>query len=238
MNMFTFVKERTDSLTEKADHSRRRIFETALTLFRTNGYENTTMRQIAAESGSSLGLAYRYFASKEELVFAFYYSLAEEFVRHVPQLPPGKLSRRFRAAMEFKLELVEPHLDLVTVLLSSAMNPRSRIAVLGDETSDIRKQMERAFGEIVAGSTDAPSSPLDAQLAKLLYAAHLGLLFFRANDRTATGIATRNLLNLIESALAYLPLAIGFPAFRNVFEQLAESLDAILGGKRYEPAAE
>jgi AcrR family transcriptional regulator len=42
------------------------------------GYEATTMRDVAREAGAGLGLAYRYFASKEEFALALYMRLAEE----------------------------------------------------------------------------------------------------------------------------------------------------------------
>src|SRR5215468_10212410 len=62
----------TAGLTRKAVLTRQRIVETALRLFAAKGYEQTTMRDIAKETGCALGLAYRYFASKEELVLELY----------------------------------------------------------------------------------------------------------------------------------------------------------------------
>src|ERR671920_2372972 len=57
--------ERVLGLTPKALRTRERILEAALRLFAERGYEATTMRDVAREAGASLGLAYRYFASKE-----------------------------------------------------------------------------------------------------------------------------------------------------------------------------
>ena len=65
-------------ITQKAVSTRQRILDTALGLFATKGYENTTMREIAAEADSSLGLTYRYFASKEELVLELYRTLVRQ----------------------------------------------------------------------------------------------------------------------------------------------------------------
>ena len=65
-------------LTLKARRTRERILEAALELFADRGYETTTMRDVAREAGASLGLAYRYFASKEEFALALYMRLAEE----------------------------------------------------------------------------------------------------------------------------------------------------------------
>src|SRR5215216_2874413 len=66
------------ALTPKALRTRERILEAALGLFAEKGYEATTMRGVAREAGASLGLAYRYFASKEEFALALYMRLAEE----------------------------------------------------------------------------------------------------------------------------------------------------------------
>jgi len=54
-------------LTPKARRTRERIFEVALGLFGERGYEATTMRDIARAAGASVGLTYRYYASKEVL---------------------------------------------------------------------------------------------------------------------------------------------------------------------------
>ena len=59
-------------LTPKALRTRERILEAALRLFAERGYEATTMRDVAREAGASLGLAYRYFGSKEEFALALY----------------------------------------------------------------------------------------------------------------------------------------------------------------------
>ena len=56
----------------KSDETRARILETALALFRERGYEETTMRAIAEQADVSLGNAYYYFRSKEQLIQAFY----------------------------------------------------------------------------------------------------------------------------------------------------------------------
>src|SRR6266850_2650368 len=48
-----------------SEETRRQILETALALFRERGFEDTTMRDVAARAGLSLGSAYYYFKSKE-----------------------------------------------------------------------------------------------------------------------------------------------------------------------------
>src|SRR5271165_7581399 len=56
----------------KSEETRERILAAAIELFRQRGFETTTMREIAAAASVALGGAYYYFASKEDLVMAFY----------------------------------------------------------------------------------------------------------------------------------------------------------------------
>ena len=238
MNMFTFVEPDSPTAPNKAERTRKRILQTALTLFRTNGYENTTLREIATESGSSLGLAYRYFSCKEEFVLAFYESLAGQFIHQVPSLPQGKIAQRFTAALSAKLALIEPHSELIAVLLASALNPNSRIAVLGQPSSDIRLRMQAAFAQLVRDSEDAPDRATSAALAKLLYITHLALLYFRVNDRTPGGRATRELLAWLETAFSYLPMVYRIPFLSDSLRKLAATLDTVFGGGTNEHAAQ
>jgi len=231
MNMFTFVGPPSPPLAlNKAERTRERILQTALTLFRTNGYESTTLRQIAAESGSSIGLAYRYFSCKEEFVLAFYETLAGQFIEQIPSLPQAKIAQRFTTAMNLKLALIEPHNELIGVLLASALNPNSRIAVLGQASANIRLRMQAAFAQLVSESEDAPDPATSAALAKLLYVSHLALLYFRVNDRTSGGRATRELIALLETAISYLPLISQVPFFSQALLKLAATLDTVFGG--------
>ena len=59
------------ALTPRAQQTRAAITDAALELFRSQGYEATTMRAIAQRAGVSTGNAYYYFSSKEELIQEF-----------------------------------------------------------------------------------------------------------------------------------------------------------------------
>jgi AcrR family transcriptional regulator len=62
--------------TESKKIFRDKILEAAKTLFLSQGFENTTIEQIAEKAGVGLGTAYNYFQSKEEL---FVLSMVESF---------------------------------------------------------------------------------------------------------------------------------------------------------------
>src|ERR1041385_7980581 len=82
-------------LTVKAEQTRQRIFDTAVRLFIEKGYEETTMRDIATAAECSLGLAYRYFASKEDFVIGLYRRNAALSEERVQNLTGGTLAQRF-----------------------------------------------------------------------------------------------------------------------------------------------
>src|SRR3954452_22778924 len=101
--------------TAKAEETRERILDAALSLFRQKGFDETTMRDIAAAAGVATGAAYYYFRSKEELVMAFYARTAEE-ARTL--LPPAidrskDLRKRLRAVIDMKFEQFAEHRRLL-----------------------------------------------------------------------------------------------------------------------------
>jgi AcrR family transcriptional regulator len=63
--------------------TRAEIAEAALSLFERSGYESTTVEQIAATAGVSSATFFRYFAAKEDVLFAHEAEAAEELVARV-----------------------------------------------------------------------------------------------------------------------------------------------------------
>jgi AcrR family transcriptional regulator len=70
-------------------------------LFAKNGYETTTMTQIAKRAGASIGSLYQFFPSKEvlaEALFARYVeravSMLEDLAKHAPGLSPLRVADR------------------------------------------------------------------------------------------------------------------------------------------------
>src|SRR5918998_3689902 len=91
-------------LTTKARRTRERILGAALRLFAEKGYEATTMRDVAREAEASVGLAYRYFASKDEFALALFEELAEGSEAWAQEeMPEGTVAERFEAAMLAKV---------------------------------------------------------------------------------------------------------------------------------------
>jgi AcrR family transcriptional regulator len=213
------------ALTPKALRTRERILEAALGLFAEKGYEATTMRDVAREAGASLGLAYRYFASKEEFALALYMRLAEESEERARDgLAGGTVAERFEAAMLAKLDQVSPHRDPLAALLTRALDPNSRLSALGEGTAAVREKMGGVFLEVVRGASDAPGEKQAVQLGNVLYALHLAILLYWFHDRTPDARATRELVGTARETLRYLRPALWLPPMSRVLSGLAGAL--------------
>jgi AcrR family transcriptional regulator len=222
--------QRTTTLTPKGERTREHLLDTALRLFTAEGYEATTMRDIAAAADCSLGLAYRYFASKEEFVLALYARMEQEFAGYVEALPPAPLAQRFGQTMRAKLAHLAPYREVFGTLAGATLNPRSNVAVLGDTTAEVRQRVSTMFLVVVRGATDAPRDPVARDLATALYGAHLALILFWLYDRTPNQRATDELLSLVGDALGIARRLLRLPPLARMLGRLVRIIGPMFEG--------
>lgn len=217
-------------LTTKARKTRQRILDTAIDLFTAQGYEETTMRDIAAKAECSLGLAYRYFARKEDFVIALYEQLLAETEAQVAAIPAAPLINRFQRMMQDKLAQIAPYREAMGALFTALMNPKSDVAVLGAGTAELRERMHQIFTTVVTGATDAPKEAQAGQFAILMYSAHLLLILFWVYDRSPNAKATHDLLAFSSDAFGLVRPFLLLPPFAKSSARLAEILATVFGG--------
>ena len=128
--------------TVKAEETRERILDSALKLFRDKGFDDTTMRDIAAEAGVATGAAYYYFRSKEELVMAFYVRTADEARELWPDvIGTGRdLRKRLRAIIDLKFDQFAKHRRLLVALVRIGIDPAHPLSPFGKETEPMRER--------------------------------------------------------------------------------------------------
>lgn len=194
-------------LTEKAALTRQRILDTALQLFATDGYEETSMRDIAAAAGTSLGLTYRYFANKEDLALELYRWLALQLEEQVHTLPAGNIASRFNYLMRALFSIMAPHRRTLVALSGAALNPLSRAGVFGAEGAEVRRRARAAYLLLVSEASDPPRAAQVNDLATLLYGVQLALVLFWLQDLSSETLKTSQLLQFIhEMSGRLLPL--------------------------------
>src|SRR6516164_6070244 len=108
-----------------SEETRRQILDTDLSLFRDRGFEQTTIRDIAAKAGLSLGAAYYYFHSKEAIVAAYYHYVQNEHLTRARAAfaQSDELGDRLRAALHTKIDIMEHDRRLLRALFRYGGDP-------------------------------------------------------------------------------------------------------------------
>jgi AcrR family transcriptional regulator len=215
------------TVTAKGEDTRERIYRTALTLFRERGFDATTMRDIAAAAGMSLGAAYHYFPGKDAIVLAYYDRVSLEHARQVAEQAssPRKLTDRLSIAFQSKLEILRDDRPLMGALLRFAGDPRHPLSFFGAATREHRLQSMAVF----AAALSDEHLPDDlARLAPVaLWALHMGLLLYFLHDESPghrrTTALTNGAIGLIVAALKVARLPVLRPIRRRVIALLDEA---------------
>jgi AcrR family transcriptional regulator len=191
----------------KGQATRQHVLDTALGLFRKRGFERTTMRDIASAAELSLGAAYHYFRSKEELVGAYYEWTQAEHEKLAAG--GGDLRERVRRLLSTKLELLSKDRKLLLALFGNLGDPSHPLSIFGRATAGVRERSITQFSAVF----DEPAVPADvrALLGRGLWLAHLGLFLFFVHDRSKGQAATAELLDLIADLASNAPLLLAHP---------------------------
>ncbi len=177
----------------RAERTRSAIIDAALTLFRDEGYDATTMRAIAERAGVSVGNAYYYFASKEHLIQGFYDRAAVEHGELSAQRLEGltAIDERIETHLTAWFELFEPYRAFAGAFFRNAADPASPLSPFSPESEPARVAAIELWRTVVDGAElDAPEE-LRAELPELLWLYQMGLVLFWVHDRSAQAVATR-----------------------------------------------
>lgn len=165
--------------TAKAEETRNRILDGALRLFRERGFEQTTMRDVAAEAGVATGAAYYYYRSKQDLVMAFYLRTDEQsreaFAKAIAS--SKELKKRVRGLIEVKFEQFAEHRGLLTALLKAGVDPRDPLSPFGEETRRVREDNIEWYARAIEGSDVTVPKEFAPHLPRLLWMYHMGLVY-------------------------------------------------------------
>jgi AcrR family transcriptional regulator len=179
---------------KKSEATCARIFDAALNLFRTRGFEETTMRDIASAAGVSLGSAYYYFESKEDLVMAFYERAMEAMAPRLEAVVanPASFEETVGALIAAKFEYFQPSRNFLGALLRHAADPRNRLSPFSKATREIRERDQAYFGRAIAQSRDVRvPDELNPHLPMLLWLYQMGLILYWIYDRSPGQRQTR-----------------------------------------------
>ena len=187
----------TTDLSPKAIQTRQHIYDTAITLFKEQGYDATTMRDIATSADVSIGLAYRYFARKEDIVMRLYLDHIDVLVAYMATVPTGQLADRYLTVLQHTLKELGDYRFALMALFGAAMHPDSGLPLMGIDNNPVSRQLTEAYHQLILSSEDALRDPKAIQLSVSLYTFHMMILIFWLYDRSPEQQATHRLVNFV-----------------------------------------
>lgn len=153
------------ALQERYDRRRLAMVSTAAAVFASQGYEQTTMQDLAGSMGLATGALYHYFGSKEQLLMAIFDQLAEPILSRAREIslsdePPAD---RLRALVRIWVEHVIEYRDHVLVFQQQRhmieAQPQWRRVL--DNHKAFRRIVGQTLDELHAGSRSARDPRLD-----------------------------------------------------------------------------
>ena len=219
-------------VTPKAEETGLKILNAALTLFRQEGFESTTMRDIAEQAGVATGAAYYYYPSKDAIVMDFYRRSCLEMQPRIAQAlehTPG-LEARVRELIRAKLAHFAPNRAVLRALLRNGADPRHPLSPFSAETKAIRDVDLAWFARILADCGVRIPRDLKPRLPAMLWFFQMGVILFWVIDDSPQQARTEKLLLLASKAVTTLIRLSALPLMRPLRRTALQLLDIVTGG--------
>ena len=213
----------------RGETTRAAILAAAEELLQERGYDGMTMRGVAQRAGVSLGNAYYYFSSKEDLVHGFYERLQHDHARAAEEACRGltTLDDRVRAVLHAWLDEASPLHDFLGSYVGLAANPRSPLSPFSARSAPAREAALAMWTEVVEGASVRTSKGLRVELPRLLWLGHLGIVLFWVSDTTPGHQRTRELVDKSAPIIGRLVRLTALPGVARAADDLARLVHSV-----------
>ena len=210
----------------RGEQTKQRIVETALRLFREQGYERTTMRGIAEQAGVSVGNAYYYFPSKQHLVQAYYAQSQEEHAAAARPVLDGEsdFGARLGGVLRARIDTMQPYKDFAVSFFRTAADPHSPLSPFSDESAPARARATELYAEALHGSSAKVVPELREELPELLWLYSMGVVLFWVYDDSP---GARRTYLLVERTVPLVVRLVGLARYRLLRGLVSDVLDLL-----------
>lgn len=180
----------------KSEQTRELIASTALRLFRERGYEATTMRAIAAEARVSVGNAYYYFSSKEELIQLYYEHSQDDHTAACASLlaTEDEFRARLLGVVRARIDTLQPYKEFAGKFFKYAAEPTSPLSPFSAQSAPVRDAAIAVYRQVVEGSTLKADPEIRADLPELLWLYSMGVILHWVYDGSPGAARTYELI--------------------------------------------
>jgi len=204
------------NVTSKAEETGLRILDAALALFRQDGFDGASMREIARKAGVATGAAYYYYPSKEAIVMEFYRRSCAGMQPEIEAALQGAtgLATRLRKLIRVKLVHFAPNRGVLRVLLREGADPRHSLSPFSSQTKEIRDIDIAWFRRILVDCGTRIPRDLEPNLPGVLWFFQMGVIYFWLIDESPDQARTERLLELASKNIAALIRLSAMPLMR------------------------
>lgn len=215
---------------QKADATERKILDAALTLFRTKGFEEATMRGIANAADVATGAAYYYYPSKDAIVLAFYQRSCVEMQPRIEAAlagAPATLELRLKALIQSKLDYFAPYRTVLRALLKNGADPSHPHSPFAANNEPIRETDVAWFAKILADSGTRVPKDLAPHMPDVLWMFQMGVIYFWVTDDSHGQQRTARLLALGSKMVATLLKIANLPLTKPLRKVVIELIEIV-----------
>ena len=218
--------------TPKSEETALRILEAALALFREEGFDSATMREIAQKAGVATGAAYYYYPSKEAIVMDFYRRAYTEMQPKIEAAmdQAGRLENRLRELIRVKLLHFGPNRGVLRALLRNGADPKHPLSPFSQQTKEIRDKDIGWFRRILADCGMRIPRDLEPHLPGMLWFLQMGIILFWVIDDSPSQTKTERLVEFASKSVAHLIRISSLPLMRPARKTVLQ-LVAIVNGE-------
>jgi AcrR family transcriptional regulator len=189
------------------------------------------MRAVAAAAGVSVGNAYYYFSSKEELIQGFYDQMVTDQAAACVEVFAAStdLAARLRGALLAWLDAAEPYHEFAGRFFATAAQPDNPLSPFSRASSPARDASIALYRELIDGAKVSVGAELAATLPELLWLYQLGVVLYWVHDSSAGTARTRLLIEHSVPMVSRLVRLSRLPVIRPLSRQTAELVGLLRG---------
>jgi AcrR family transcriptional regulator len=156
------VSRKAGKRSENKERTKERILKAALALFRKQGLEETTTREISDKAGIAEGTLFNYFKTKEDLALYFFQKETQDLIEWYEsdaRLKKAALPEKLFAIIHRQLEYIAPYEEFIGAVFFRSLQPSSKLSPVSFESQELRLRYLRFIREILDEAAERGEIP-------------------------------------------------------------------------------